>query len=147
VIKTIKFDKPSYRDSRGRNGFIQTHGIEIYDVSSTTEEDRDGSIMLSPVNSRGKVSEACRLSIAKSALPEIIAALQGIAGPRRDFDDVSADDRFYLRRIYDLIGQGSLERLVEAIEGYQFSDPTVREGYFNLEAEIYRRNPHIEEVG
>ena len=80
MIRIIKFARPCYRDSLGRNRYVQTHGLEIYDVSSTSEQDREASILLSPITSRGKTCETCRVSIAKSALPEIIAALQEIAG-------------------------------------------------------------------
>jgi hypothetical protein len=81
VIKTIRFAKPPYRDSKGRDGFIQTSGVEICEQGAC-DEDRDDCIMLNPINSRGEVSAACRLSIARAALPAVIAALQEIAGLR-----------------------------------------------------------------
>ena len=92
MIKTIRFDKPPYRDSKGRNGSIQTSGIEICEQGAC-DEDRDDCIMLNPINSRGEVSAACRLSIARAALPAVIAALQEIAG-LRSADDKKAKDSF-----------------------------------------------------
>jgi hypothetical protein len=78
LIVAVKFARPSHRDSFGRNRFVQTHGVEIHDWSWICEEGRDGSVMLSPITSRGETSESCRLSLSVSALPEVIAALQGI---------------------------------------------------------------------
>ena len=81
MIKTVKFAKPTHRDSVGRNRYVKTTGLEIYDSGDPRDEpDRDGSICLCPINSRDKVTESCRVSIARSALPEVIAALQEIAG-------------------------------------------------------------------
>lgn len=78
----IKFAKRPWRDSKGRNGFLFTTGVEILNQDapqSRSYEIEDDAVLLFPLTSRGVPSEACRLSIAKSALPQIIAALQEIA--------------------------------------------------------------------
>jgi hypothetical protein len=84
VRKIIKFDKRPRYDSKGRNGFIMTTGVEIADlgISEYLIDDPivEAAIVLQPLNRRGEVSDACRISIAHSALPEVIKALQEIAG-------------------------------------------------------------------
>jgi hypothetical protein len=84
VRKIIKFDKRPRYDSKGRNGFIMTTGIEIADLGLSQylidDPSVEAAITLHPLDSRGNVSKACRLSIARSALPDVIAALQEIAG-------------------------------------------------------------------
>jgi hypothetical protein len=84
VRRVIKFDERPRYDSKGRNGFITTTGIEIADFNASEylidDAVVEAAIILHPLDTRGDVSEACRPSIARSALPEVIAALQEIAG-------------------------------------------------------------------
>jgi hypothetical protein len=77
--KIIRFDKRPWRDSKGRNGFMFTTGVEIIFQETAPGDDRDGAVLMCPITRRGEVSEACRLSISRSALPDVIAALQEIA--------------------------------------------------------------------
>jgi hypothetical protein len=79
MMKIIRFDRRPWRDSKGRNGFMFTTGVEILFQDAAPGDDLDGAVLMYPITSRGETSEACRLSIAKSALPDVIAALQEIA--------------------------------------------------------------------
>jgi hypothetical protein len=77
-MATIKFDKPTYYASKGRNGYLLTHGVAVYDIGTGDFDE----VHLQPLTSRGDVSDACRLVIRKSAIPELIKALTEVAGPR-----------------------------------------------------------------
>jgi len=76
-MRTIKFDRPTKFDFRGRNGYAPCYGVEIVNVGTGDYAE----IHLFPVGMRGKPSEACRLPIRKSAIPEIIEALVNMVGP------------------------------------------------------------------
>lgn len=81
MIKTIKFEQLTWRDSWGRNGLIRTHGIELFSEEKPRDYDNENAescVLLSPITSRGHSSESCRIAIAHRALPEVIAALQAI---------------------------------------------------------------------
>jgi hypothetical protein len=73
----IKFDQPTYFDSRGRNGFISTHGLAVFNMGTGDFDE----VHIHPVTSRGAVSEACRLAIRKSAIPDLVKALLDAVGP------------------------------------------------------------------
>ena len=79
-MHTIKFDRPSYFASRGRNGFIHTHGVAVFNMG-VDERDDFAEVRLHPITSRGEASEACRVTIRKSAIPDLIKALIDALGP------------------------------------------------------------------
>ena len=76
---------------------------------------------------------ADQIEAGRAARKIIVAeAEKAERAPEIRFDDISGANQYYLRRLYDMIGEGSLERLVEAIEPM---DP----GYHFLDVEICRR--------
>ena len=76
-MQTIKFDRPSYFDSRGRNGYLTTHGVALFNMGSGDSEE----VHIHPITSRGNPSEACRVAIRKSAISDLIKALIDALGP------------------------------------------------------------------
>lgn len=74
----VKFDMPPDFDSCGRNGYVITIGVEITSLSPAVNIDRDATLFLHPINSRGTATKNCRVAIARSALPRVIATLQQI---------------------------------------------------------------------
>jgi hypothetical protein len=76
-MQTVKFDRPSYFDSRGRNGYLPTHGVAIFNMGTGDCEE----VHIHPITSRGNPSEACRVTIRKSAIPDLIRALIDAVGP------------------------------------------------------------------
>jgi len=78
-MQTIKFDRPSHFDSRGRNGYLTTHGVALFNMGTGDFEE----VHIHPITSRGNPSEACRVTIRKSAIPDLIRALIDAVGPPR----------------------------------------------------------------
>jgi hypothetical protein len=76
-MQTIKFERPSYFDSRGRNGYVPTYGVAVFNMGTGDFDE----VHIHPVTSRGAVSEACRLAIRKSAIPDLVKALLDAVGP------------------------------------------------------------------
>ena len=76
-MQIIKFDRPSYFDSRGRNGYLPTHGVAICNMGTGDFEE----VHIHPITSRGNPSEACRVTIRKSAIPDVIKGLIDALGP------------------------------------------------------------------
>ena len=76
-MQTIKFDRPSHFDSRGRNGYLTTHGVALFNMGTGDFEE----VHIHPITSRGNPSEACRVTIRKSAIPDLIKALIDALGP------------------------------------------------------------------
>ena len=76
-MQTIKFDRPSYFDSRGRNGYLPTHGVVIFNMGTGDFEE----VHIHAITSQGNPSEACRVTIRKSAIPALIKALIDALGP------------------------------------------------------------------
>jgi hypothetical protein len=76
-MHTIKFDRPCYFDSRGRNGYLPTYGVVIFNMGTGDFEE----VHIHPITSRGNPSEACRVTLRKSAIPDLIKALIGALGP------------------------------------------------------------------
>ena len=75
MSKCIRFDRTQF-DSKGRNGYIGTTGINVVDLGE--------ELFLEPITTRGVNSEACRIVLPKSAITVLIEALEEIApGPRR----------------------------------------------------------------
>jgi hypothetical protein len=72
----IRFDRPAHFDARGRSGYLTTTGIAIFDMGNGDFAE----IHVHPLTGRGRVSEACRIPIRKSAIPTLIAELQKLAG-------------------------------------------------------------------
>ena len=71
----IRFDRTKF-DSKGRNGYIGTTGINVVDLGE--------ELFLEPITTRGVNSEACRIVLPKSAITALIEALEEIAsGPRQ----------------------------------------------------------------
>ena len=72
----IRFDRTKF-DSKGRNGYIGTTGINVVDLGE--------ELFLEPITTRGVNSEACRIVLPKSAIStHADRALEEIAlGPRR----------------------------------------------------------------
>lgn len=70
-MSTIEFDTPTRFGALGRNGFIRCHGVEVADIGD--------EIHLRPVT-HGETSVACRIPIRKSAIGDLIDALNRAAG-------------------------------------------------------------------
>ena len=70
MSKRIRFDRTKF-DSKGRNGYIGTTGINVVAL--------DDEVFLEPITSRGIHSEACRIVLPQSAITSLIAALEEIA--------------------------------------------------------------------
>lgn len=66
----LQFGEQTAFDSKGRNGFVFTTGVEISSVRHSN------TVFLFPINSRGQVSEACRLAIHRDAIDDLITALK-----------------------------------------------------------------------
>jgi hypothetical protein len=66
----IRFDRTKF-DSKGRNGYIGTTGINVVDLGE--------ELFLEPITTRGVNSEACRIVLPKSAISTLIEALEEIA--------------------------------------------------------------------
>jgi hypothetical protein len=69
----IRFDRTKF-DSKGRNGYIGTTGINVVDLGD--------ELFLEPITTRGVNSEACRIVLPKSAITALIEALEEIAPVR-----------------------------------------------------------------
>ena len=75
MSKRIRFDRTKF-DSKGRNGYIGTTGINVVDLGD--------KLFLEPITTRALNSEACRIVLPKSAITVLIEALEEIApGPRQ----------------------------------------------------------------
>jgi hypothetical protein len=70
VSKSIRFDRTKF-DSKGRNGYIGTTGINVVDLGD--------ELFLEPITTRGINSEACRIVVPKSAITTLINALEEVA--------------------------------------------------------------------
>ena len=70
MSKRIRFDRTK-SDSKGRNGYIGTTGINVVEFGD--------ELFLEPITSRGINSEACRIVLPQSAITSLIAALAEIA--------------------------------------------------------------------
>jgi hypothetical protein len=76
-MHTIKFDRPSYFD------FTRTERIPA-DLRCSCLQYGTGDfeeVHIHPITSRGNPSEACRVTIRKSAIPDLIKALIDALGP------------------------------------------------------------------
>ena len=71
MYASIKFDKEAHFQSRGRNGYLNTHGVAVYNMGIGEFEE----IHLHPITSRGEATDACRIVIRKSAIPDLIKHL------------------------------------------------------------------------
>jgi hypothetical protein len=75
VSERIRFDQTKF-DSKGRNGYIGTTGINVVDLGE--------ELFLEPITTGALNSEACRIVLPKSAITVLIEALDEIAlGPRQ----------------------------------------------------------------
>ena len=75
MSKCIRFDRTKF-DSKGRNGYIGTTGINVVDLGD--------ELFLEPITTRALNSEACRIVLPKSAITVLIEALEEFArGPRQ----------------------------------------------------------------
>ena len=70
MSKSIRFDRTKF-DSKGRNGYIGTTGINVVDLG--------GELFFEPITTRGVNSEACRIVVPKSAVTALVDALEEIA--------------------------------------------------------------------
>lgn len=69
---------------RGRNGYGTQAGIAVYDRS---REDRR-VLQLSPITSRGTVSDACHLEVPADAVPALVSALRELTfNPEMEDDE------------------------------------------------------------
>ena len=87
-MQTVKFDQPSYFDSRGRNRYLPTYGVAIFNMGTGDFEE----VHIHPITSRGNPSEACRVTIRKSAIPDLIKALIEALGPPPGETSDKSDD-------------------------------------------------------
>ena len=70
MSRSIRFDRTNF-DSKGRNGYIGTTGINVADLGE--------ELFLEPITTRGSNSEACRIVLPKSAITALIQALEEVA--------------------------------------------------------------------
>jgi hypothetical protein len=70
----IMFDRPTHFDAHGRNGYVTAAGVAIFDME--IPGGLCAEIHLQPITGKGRVSEACRIPIRKTAIPAVIAELQ-----------------------------------------------------------------------
>ena len=85
MSKCIRFDRTKF-DSKGRNGYIGTTGINLVDLGE--------ELFLEPITTRGINSEACRIVLPKSAITALIDALEEFApGPRQSLPRNQYRDR------------------------------------------------------
>jgi hypothetical protein len=70
VSERIRFDRTKF-DSKGRNGYLGTTGINLVDLGE--------ELFLEPITTRDVNSEACRIVLPKSAITALIEALEVIA--------------------------------------------------------------------
>jgi hypothetical protein len=81
--------------SKGRNGFIRTTGVSVLAYGGEGDEHEDRTVTLEPINSRGDVSDACRLALALNDVPAVIDALQEVyraATREQSLDEITAHD-------------------------------------------------------
>jgi hypothetical protein len=93
--KIVTFKKRPRFKSKGRNGFIQTTGVSVLAYGGEGDEHEDRTITLEPINSRGDVSDACRLALALNDVPAVIDALQEVyraATREQALDEITAHD-------------------------------------------------------
>lgn len=76
-MATIKFAEPPLFLSKGRNGYLQTHGVDITDWSVDPGA-TNRTVVLHPIGIKDQTSTGCRICLNKAELPAIIAALQAI---------------------------------------------------------------------
>ena len=110
-VKFVKFDRPSYFDSRGRNGYLQTHGVAVSNMGTGDFDE----VHIHPITSRGNPSEACRVTIRKSAIPDLIKALIDAVGPPPGEITDKSDDKA-LQAVVNL-DSNSFGKLMPEIEG------------------------------
>jgi hypothetical protein len=65
MIHEIKFKNETA--SKGRNGIIKTSGVEVMSSSY--------GVMLSPITSKGKPSDACFVEIEENSVKETVLAI------------------------------------------------------------------------
>ena len=86
----IRFDRTKF-DSKGRNGYVGTTGINVVDLGE--------ELFLEPITTRGINSEACRIVLPKSAITALVEALEEIAPgsrhslPRKESVEQALDHR------------------------------------------------------
>ena len=73
MSKYIRFERTKF-DSKGRNGYVGTTGINVVDLGE--------ELFLEPITTRGLNSEACRIVLPKSVITALIEALEEIAPGR-----------------------------------------------------------------
>jgi hypothetical protein len=56
-MKIIKFDQKTHFDACGRTGFVQCHGIELFNMGTGNFAE----IHIHPINTRDEVTESCRM--------------------------------------------------------------------------------------
>ena len=71
--RRIGFVEPTYYDSRGRNGTVLTHGVQVMLIGETADG-QNGEACIRPVTSRGVVSDSARVVIDSEAMGEVAAA-------------------------------------------------------------------------
>jgi len=110
MYASIKFDKEAHFQSRGRNGYLNTHGVAVYNMGIGEFEE----VHLHPITSRGEASDACRVVIRKSAIPDLIKALIDALGlPPGEITDKSDDEALRAVANLDFNGFGKLMPAIE----------------------------------
>ena len=109
-MQTIKFDRPSHFDSRGRNGYLPTYDVALINMGTSDFDE----VHIHPITSRSNPSEACRVTIRKSAIPDLIKALIDALGlPPGEITDKSDDPALQAVTNLDF---NSFGKLMPAIE-------------------------------
>jgi hypothetical protein len=137
MIKEIRFQNPPRHDSWGRNGFITTTGVEINSLGEPVE-DRDATVLFTPISSKGRPATSCRVSVARAALPQVIAALESLllehhSCPPKEIRGQTT--RYLVRWEIDIEAESPLEAAQKA-RHYQTKPDTTAQ-VFDVFAPIY----------
>ena len=65
MYASIKFDKEAHFQSRGRNGYLNTHGVAVYNMGIGEFEE----VHLHPITSRGEPVTPAGSSSARAPYP------------------------------------------------------------------------------
>ena len=76
--KIVTFKKRPRFESKGRNGFIRTTGVSVLAYGGEGDGHEDRTVTREPINSRGDISDACRLALALNDVPAVVDALQEV---------------------------------------------------------------------
>jgi|GEM_PF-5874174 len=71
MLKTIAYSRVPLGHCLGRNRFMQTSGLDIYESGLPNEQE----VHLTPRTSKGQGSDACRIVVPRESVPAVVDAL------------------------------------------------------------------------